>query len=181
MHVTEPIIKQSTIDFCNKWNVGVELKSYDEYNTYSVDESIYTFYKSPFGSRWGIRWHKSDSNDRTIVISNCTENASKNSDRIVFHELCHSIFEVKPNLIDDIGSPLMALDFKMVLNAKVSNNFSNMTGWFSLSYNKTGASSIEDYFKFYNQELIEQGLLTESGDFTFDRSKVNPKDSWLKN
>ena len=121
MNASKSIIKSSTIDFANKWNVGVELKSIKDFHV-QVEEG-YTFYKSPFGN-YGIKWHESDLNDRTIVMRDCSENASKNSDRIIFHELCHCIFEVKPDRILDFISPMMSLDIKMVVDSGVSNNLS---------------------------------------------------------
>lgn len=178
MNLNEPIIKQSTIDFANKWNVGVELKSEEEYSNYTVEAATHSFYPSPFGGRWGIEWHKLNSNDRTIIMSNCSYNAEKNTDRIVFHELCHAIFEVKPNIIDDIISPLMSLDFSMVIRSGVSNNFGGPGTEYIVG--KVGVNSIEEFIERSKLELIEQGLLTEAGEFTFDRSKVKPKESWFK-
>lgn len=179
MNVLEPIIKQSTIDFANKWNVGVNLLSEQEYSNYTVDASRYHFFKSPFQGRWGIKWSKHNADDRTIVMSNCSYNAEKNTDRIIFHELCHAIFEVKPNMINDIKSPLMSLDINMINHFGVSNNFNSGPGYKYIS-SVIGANTIEEYHTHFNNELIEQGILTEDGQYTFDRSKVKPKDVWYK-
>jgi hypothetical protein len=176
MNATNTIIKSSTIDFANKWNVGVELKSVKDFHVQVKEE--YTFYKSPFGN-YGIRWHNSDPNDRTIVMRNCSENAEKNSDRIIFHELCHCIFEVRPDCLLDFISPMMSLDIKMVLSSGVPNNICE--SFLKLKeYNITVETSINGYCNYYKQELIEQGLITESEEFTFDRSKVNPRKHWFK-
>ena len=185
MNVSEPIIKQSTIDFANKWNVGVDLVSEEEWYDYSYNFNVenYTLYKSPFQSKFGIKWHNANSFDRTIIMCNNHEYAWKNSDRIVFHELCHAIFEVPPNLINDGISPLLALDFKFVFESKVSNNIDGPDPAILkiASWNITGQKSIDGYCNHYQQELIDQGLVTESGMYTFDRTNVRPKASWFKN
>ena len=175
------ILRQSTIDFCNKWKVEVKRSTFSDLEKVfknKKDSFGNECFKSPFGMH-GILWNKST---RIIVVNDISLETKRkdikniqilNQDvnRIVLHELAHCLMNEKPDVIIDFASPLYTLD-RMFLRYK-NIEFEHpefhvekviaMEGGFEMS--KT--NNIKDYFNYFENELIKMHVLDASKEFTY--------------
>lgn len=160
------LISKNVIDYCNKWEVNVNIIEADEFQIFKMERF---FYINPNNNVTGIY-------SKNIYVSNSIRSRpTKNSiETIVLHELAHICMNVIPSVIDEGNSPFTPLWNRFL----IKNNLNEVKNEFAKNMIKYIPNYIERFNSFDNK-LVELGLFDEHGNETFDISNVKSEMSWL--